>query len=147
LAPLGAASSETPKAPAAAGAVRKLRRVGDNDTGDLIILFRENANSLVRAVPSSEGKLAISVLRCTRSRVHGGRAWLRSFASRSLSPENAPDPGFCGLYALRPISNRLLVELSRGGDASAEIDELLVENDDVEGPSRVAVIRRTNLPG
>jgi hypothetical protein len=40
-----------------------------------------------------------------------------------------------------------LVELSRGGDASAEVDELLVENDDVEGPSRVAVIRRTNLPG
>jgi len=39
------------------------------------------------------------------------------------------------------------VELSRGGDASAEIDELLVENDDVERPSSVAVIRRTTCPG
>ena len=54
---------------------------------------------------------------------------------------------FCELYALRPVIDRLPIGPSRGGDASAEIEELLVRNGDVEGPNRVAVTRRSKLPG
>jgi hypothetical protein len=53
----------------------------------------------------------------------------------------------CQLHALRLIGDRLAVGPARGGDASAEIDELLVRNGDVKGPNRVAVTRRSKLLG
>ena len=44
----------------------------------------------------------------------------------------------CELSALRPVVDGLPVGPPRGGDAPAEIDELLSRNVDVEGPDCVA---------
>ncbi len=70
-----------------------------------------------------------------------------------LSPVVACSPithqllDFCELYALRRVIDGLAVGPARGGDASAEIDELLVRNEDAEGANRVGVTRRSKLPG
>ena len=45
---------------------------------------------------------------------------------------------FCELHTLRLIINRLSVGPARGGDAPAEIDELLVRYVDTEGTNGIA---------
>ena len=50
------------------------------------------------------------------------------------------------LHALGLICDRLAVRPPRRRDASAEVDELLLRNGDMEGPDRAAAGRRSKLP-
>src|SRR5918993_3741396 len=54
---------------------------------------------------------------------------------------------FGELRALRSVADRLPVGPARVGDATAEVDERLFRNMDLEGPDRRVVSGRNRLPG